>query len=264
MNDFILVLDRHDALELSDADVQWLCDRRSGLGADGILRAVKAECMPEWDGDPRLWFMDYRNADGSQAQMCGNGLRLFVRYLMDEDLVPRDEVHVATRAGERTVWELFDGRLRTTMGPVRLDAEPTWVRLGDQLYDAATGVDVGNPHAVVALNRIGELRRLDLDQQIQLDPARFPEGANVEFVVEEGPGQIRMRVRERGVGETYSCGTGVVAAAAATLRASTGEAIGRCEVSVRGGRLSVRLAQAETYLTGPAVVVARGEVILPD
>ncbi|MCL1840689.1 MAG: diaminopimelate epimerase [Propionibacteriaceae bacterium] len=264
MNDFILVQDRHNALELSDADVQWLCDRRAGVGADGILRAVKAGCMPDWNGDPNLWFMDYRNADGSTAQMCGNGLRLFVRYLMDEDLAPRDEVHVATRAGERTVWELFDGRLRATMGRVRLGDRPTWVVLGDQRFDEAMPADVGNPHAVVALDGITALRRLDLTQHIELDPTVFPEGANVEFVVEEGPGRIRMRVQERGVGETFSCGTGVVASAAVMLRRATGEAQGHCDVSVRGGHLSVHLVPDESFLTGPAVVVARGEVTMPD
>jgi diaminopimelate epimerase len=263
MNDFILIKDRLGTLALSDDDIRWLCDRRAGLGADGVLRAVKAEYMPEWHGDPSLWFMDYRNADGSIAQMCGNGLRLFVRYLMDEDLMPRDQVTVATRAGKRTVRELFDGRLRATMGRVEVADRTTWVRLGGQEFEAAA-VDVGNPHAVVRMSGITPLRGLDLSARLELDRARFPEGANVEFYVEEGPGRIRLRVLERGVGETFSCGTGVVAASAVLVRQNTSSSEGDCEVTVRGGHLQVRIAADETYLTGPAVVVARGEAILPD
>jgi len=263
MNDFVLIKDRHATLSLSDEDVRWICDRRAGLGADGVLRAVKAGHMPGWTGDPNLWFMDHRNADGSAATMCGNGLRLFVRYLIEEDLAPRNEVLVATRAGQRTVWELFDGRLRATMGKVSVDGAPTGVTLGDREY-AATGVDVGNSHAVVLLGDAEALADLDLTQPVSVSPGRFPDGANVVFAVPTAPGRLTVRVVERGVGETLACGTGAVAASAVAARAATCEVLGDYAVRARGGRLDVRLSPDQSYLTGPAVVVARGEAVLPE
>jgi len=263
MNNFVVILDRSNALNLSPADVRWICDRRTGLGADGLLRAVKAKHMPQWQGPPDLWFMDYRNADGSVAAMCGNGLRLFVRYLIEEDLAPRDEVFVATPAGQRTVWERYDGRLRATMGQVSLDDAPTWVELGGRRYEAH-GVEVGNPHAVVLLARDDNLGGLDLARPLGFDHGRFPEGVNVEFVVAGTPDRLRLRTVERGMGETYSCGTGAVAAAAVAARALTGRAEGDAVVTVRGGVLDVRLTPEQAYLTGPATVVARGEATLPD
>ncbi|MCL2316696.1 MAG: diaminopimelate epimerase [Actinomycetia bacterium] len=261
LNDFVLITDRHNTMPLSEADVAWICDRRAGIGADGVLRAVKGEFIREWRGDPDWWFMDYRNADGSVADACGNGLRLFVRYLIQEDLAPRNEVFVGTRAGARTVWELFDGRLRATMGPVSIDEEPTWVALGGHRYEAH-GADVGNPHAVVLLD--APVDALDLRAPVTFDRERFPAGVNVEFAARAGEHRLRLRVVERGVGETRSCGTGVVAAAAVAAQAWTGEPVGDLGVDVPGGRLDVRLRDGQSYLTGPAVVVARGEATLPD
>ena len=263
MNDFVVILDRSNALSLSPADVSRICDRRTGLGADGVLRAVKAKHVPEWRGAPDWWFMDCRNADGSVAAVCGNGLRLFVRYLIEEDLAPRNEVFVATRGGQRTVWERFDGRLRATMGPVGLDDRPTWVGLGEHRYEAS-GADVGNPHAVVVLGAGDDLAGLDLTRPVSFDQERFPAGVNVEFVAADGPDRLHMRAVERGVGETYSCGTGAVAGAAVAARALTGRAEGDITVAVRGGVLDVRLTPEQAYLTGPATVVARGEATLPD
>ena len=115
-NDFVVLLDRENVLHPSDDDVRWLCDRRAGIGGDGLLRVVLARHVPEWDGDPDLWFMDYRNADGSVAQMCGNGVRVFVRYLLDEGLASGPDVDVATRAGLKPASVLLDGRVRVGMG----------------------------------------------------------------------------------------------------------------------------------------------------
>jgi diaminopimelate epimerase len=263
MNDFVLLVDRTGMTTLSEADVRFLCDRRLGIGGDGVLRAVKARHIPEWEGNPDLWFMDYRNADGSYAEICGNGLRVFVRYLREEDLVPRHEVFVATRAGQRAVWELTDGRLRATLGPVTADPDPTWVSLGGPRWPA-TPVDVGNPHAVVLLEHAADLGLLDLSRAPSFDGGRFPDGVNVEFVAPVGERHLQMRVFERGVGETYSCGTGTAAAVAAYAMATAGEMVGEYTVDVPGGRLSVEFADGHAYLTGPAVIVARGDVCLPD
>lgn len=257
LNDFVLLADPDRLQHLSGADVALLCDRRAGVGGDGILRAVRAGHLPDWDGDPDTWFMDYRNADGSLAEMCGNGLRVFLRYLEEEGLVVGTEVTVATRAGLRTGRFLPDGRVAVTMGRARIGAQ-VQVRLGADTWPA-TAVDVGNPHAVCIVEA-DRLDALDLTHDApSWEPAgAFPHGANIEFVVREAPGRLRLRVHERGVGETESCGTGVVAAAAAMRDDDT------YTVDVPGGTLQVDLGGEEAVLTGPAVVVARGQCTLPD
>ena len=249
-------------LNPSADDVRFLCDRRGGIGGDGFLRAVKAQNMPEWDGPENLWFMDYRNADGSIAEMCGNGIRVFVRWLVDEDLATGDVITVATRAGLRQVAMCRDGRITTTMGTPQWDPEQTWVRLGGREYTGHP-VDVGNDHCVVQVTE-EELAGLDLTESLELDEVRFPQGANVEFVVDVDPAHVRMRVLERGVGETMSCGTGVVAASL-DLKRRTGTDAMTVIVEVPGGTLKVGFdPDGEARLTGPAVIVARGEVTLPD
>ena len=263
-NDFVLVTDADDARPLTDEEVRFLTDRRAGIGGDGILRAVRGRHIPEWDGDPDVWFMDYRNADASIAEMCGNGVRVFARYLVEEGLVPEGttEIPIGTRAGLRAAALLGDGRVRVWMGrPATADAGTT-VQIGDSNWPA-TNVDVGNPHAVVLLGEGDELAELDLTRAPGWFPLEaFPSGVNVEFVDELAPGHVRMRVFERGVGETDSCGTGTVAVASAVARAH-GETDGRWTVEVPGGKVEVDLAQGEAWLTGPAEIVARGSVRLP-
>ncbi len=255
-NDFVVFADPDNLLELTAEQVALLCDRRGGIGGDGILRAVRANQLREWTGERDVWFMDYRNADGSIAEMCGNGVRVFLRYLEEEGLVAGEHVSVATRAGLRTGRFQTDGRIAVTMGPVTRGAE---VRLtvGDKSWPA-TSIDVGNPHAVAELANDAELADLDLSVAPTWEPAdAFPNGVNAEFVVREAPGRIRLRVHERGVGETESCGTGVVAAAAAAGQSD------HCTVEVIGGTLEVDLTGPEAVLIGPAVVVARGTCLLP-
>ncbi len=261
-NDFVLVTDADDRRPLSDEDVRFLCDRRAGIGADGVLRAVKARHIDGWGGDPDLWFMDYRNADGSLAEMCGNGVRVFARYLTEEGLAPAaGGIELGTRAGLRSAELLDDGRVRVWMGrPEVTDA--TRVRLGGAEW-VATSVDVGNPHAVVVLGDGDDLGALDLTAAPGWAPAdRFPDGVNVEFVTRCGAGDVRMRVHERGVGETDSCGTGTVAVACAVARLE-GRADGVWRVRVPGGDVEVELRAGEAWLTGPAVIVARGSVCMP-
>lgn len=258
-NDFVVLKDRSAMMRLTKADVRFLCDRRGGIGGDGVLRAVKAEHVPEWTGDPDLWFMDYRNADGSIAEMCGNGLRVFVRALLDCDLVPVGPVPIATRAGVRIATPLNDGRIMITMGPVTGFPEPVPVRVAGRDL-TGTQVAVGNPHCVVVLSP-AEVDAIDLSHQPEVPADRYPAGANVEFAARVGDGHYRMRVHERGVGETESCGTGAVAVAYAL---SEGR-VAQSRVDVPGGSLEVLLDDDGTArLVGPAVIVARGDVALPD
>lgn len=264
MNDFVIITDRHAMLNPDVADVAYLCDRRIGIGGDGMLRAIKASRIPEWDGDPDLWFMDYRNADGSIAEMCGNGIRVFARYLLDEGLSSGNVLPIATRSGVREVEVISSDSLRVNMGPVRVDSDPLTVRLGEAEY-TALAVDVGNPHAVV---HVDDPSVLDLAQPLECSPAdKFPHGVNVEFVHSEAERHLSMRVLERGSGETKSCGTGTVAAAAAAAHLAGEFDRGGDPViylvDVPGGRVAVEFVDGTSYLTGPAVIVAHGDVNLP-
>ena len=262
-NDFVVLLDRENVLDLQPEDVRFLCDRHAGIGADGVLRAVLARHAPEWSGPAGVWFMDYRNADGSLAQMCGNGVRVFVRYLLEEGLATGPVVDVATRDGLKQATVLPDGRIRVAMGPVRVDPGPVRVRTADgEVFDAVPA-DVGNPHAVSFCSDPGVV---DLTRPPTWEPDdAFPEGVNLEFVGSLGERRVRMRVFERGVGETRSCGTGTVAvAAAAQARVGVVSAPVTWVVVVPGGEVEVELSPDQAYLTGPANLVAHGTVTLPN
>jgi diaminopimelate epimerase len=262
-NDFVLLLDREAMLEIGPTEVRYLCDRRAGIGGDGLLRAVLAKHIEDWDGDGSLWFMDYRNADGSVAEMCGNGARVFARFLAEHGLANGPTVPIATRSGLRETTLLPDGRVRVTMGPVTVGDGAVQVSVGSDAPVTALPVSVGNPHAVTFVD---DLERLDLTTAPRWAPAdAFPDGANVEFVRELGPEHLAMRVFERGVGETRSCGTGTVAAAAAA-RSRVSVPDDRpvtYRVDVPGGTVMVELAGGEASLVGPAVLVAHGEVSVP-
>jgi diaminopimelate epimerase len=259
----VLLLDREATLNVGPAEVRYLCDRHAGLGADGLLRAVLAKHIDGWAGDGSLWFMDYSNADGSVAEMCGNGVRVFVRFLLDFGLATGPTVDVATRAGLRQAHVLPDGRIRVGMGPVTVGPARVQVITVDGVQHDAVTADVGNPHAV---SFVDELAPLPLHAGPTWQPAdTFPNGANLEFVRRVGPQHIAMRVYERGVGETRSCGTGTVAAAAAADAAEgSPDHPVTYQVDVPGGTVEVELAEDQAYLTGPAVLVAHGEVHLPD
>jgi diaminopimelate epimerase len=240
-NDFVLLPDYDE--ELSADLVRALCDRRAGLGADGVMRVVR---------DAGLWFMDYRNADGSIAEMCGNGVRVFARYLVDAGLAGPGEFQVGTRAGAKTVWAPAVGDITVDMGAPSLPAAAPTV-------DGRPGraVSMGNPHVVVHLADEAQLAGLDLGTAPLVEPA-MPEGQNVEFIVRRGQRTLTMRVHERGVGETRSCGTGICAAVvAAVTEADTGRGED-WSVRVPGGELTVRWTDS-VLLTGPARLVARGE-----
>lgn len=258
-NDFVLIPDPTGSLSLSAADVMAICDRRAGLGGDGILRVVEVAHEPEaaaFVGRAR-WFMDYRNSDGSYAEMCGNGIRVFARYLVAVGLEPAGEFPVATRAGLRTVQCPASGPVSVDMGPPELpELPPVTVRVGERSW-RATAVRMPNPHAVVFVDDLAEVG--DLAGAPAVHPAEvFPQGVNVEFVVRRGPGHLALRVHERGSGETRSCGTGVCAAVAAAARLGL-VPTGRCLVDVPGGRLEVsESGHGRLWLTGPAILVATG------
>lgn len=253
-NDFVLLTDPDGDLDLTDDRVRALCDRRRGLGADGVLRVVRTKAVPDapadLDGD--VWFMDYRNADGSIAEMCGNGVRVFARHLAEQGLVDTAEFPVGTRSGVRAATVHPDGDVTVDMGPVRLLGESA-ATVGGRAV-AGVGVDVGNPHLACVVD---DVAALDLTVQPGFDTALFPHGVNVEFIAPVGESEIRMRVHERGVGETRSCGTGTVAAAAAALRAE-GRSTGAVTVHVPGGTVRVDITDTGSTLTGPAEFVAEG------
>lgn len=256
-NDFVLLPDPDASLELTPQRVAALCDRQQGLGADGVLRVVRSAALGvESKGE---WFMDYRNADGSLAEMCGNGTRVFARYLVEAGLEAGPEFAVGTRAGDRPVRVHSDasGDLSVTvhMGPVAVTGTSVAVVDGRQVSGVA--VDVGNPHLVSVID--DDVSTLDLSRAPRYDTEVFPEGVNLEFVNVLGRDALRMRVHERGVGETRACGTGTVAAVAAALHLR-GDDIGESTVDVPGGRVSVTVGKETSTLTGPAVFVAKGEL----
>lgn len=276
-NDFVVVPDLDGRHDLSAAQVRWLCDRRRGIGADGVLRVVRTRHVPEVAEFAGLaeYFMDYRNADGSVAQMCGNGVRVFARYLDASGLLSSPKSVIATRGGLRSVTLHDDATISVDMGHAttpRVRALPH-VTVGDRTWPAV-GVLVPNPHAVVFVDALADAG--DLRSAPQVDPADvFPDGVNVEFVVDRGPGHVAMRVHERGVGETLSCGTGACAVAwAAQRRLGAGEATGGStdgstvgstwRVDVPGGTVQVTQTPAGVlFLRGPAEIVARGTALVP-
>ncbi|WP_422752754.1 diaminopimelate epimerase [Micromonospora sp. WMMD708] len=267
-NDFVVLPDPDGTLDLTPGLVAALCDRRRGLGGDGVLRVVRAAKHPDGvalAGEAE-WFMDYWNSDGSFAEMCGNGARVFVRYLLATGLATPTggTLPVATRAG---------------LVRARVDGDTIAVEMRrPRLYDASsavlggltlpgTAVDVGNPHLVCALPAGIDLADLDLTRAPDFDPRVFPHGVNVEFTAPAGPvhgtdGHVLMRVYERGSAETLSCGTGACAVAAVALRDATRDT-GVVAVDVPGGRLTVTVTADSCWLAGPAVLVATGTLTLP-
>ncbi len=273
-NDFVLVPDLDATRDLTVEQVRLLADRRAGIGGDGVIRVVPTQAAVEAHVRAQAanarWFMDYRNADGSAAEMCGNGTRVFAAYLRREGLETADEFEIATRAGLKLV-RFEDGLIAVNLGDWRI-SDPDGARANG--YDALVKVaghdpmpglslDLGNPHTVVALPDSADLAGLDLTRAPEINP-QPPLGTNVEFVRPLGDGHLSMRVHERGVGETRSCGTGAAAAALAT-RWWAGESADAdvWRVDVPGGTLRVRaLPGQQVELAGPAVLVADGTTAL--
>jgi diaminopimelate epimerase len=235
-NDFI-VLD--GPLSPAPTQVADWCDRRRGIGADGVL-VVTA-------GPPVA--MEYWNADGSPAEMCGNGLRCVAVYAVDRGIASPPEFEVGTPAGVRRV-QVGDDSVRVELGPVEVDA--TQVSLAG--YEL-TPVAVGNPHAVAFVNDCYAVPVEASGPLVESDPS-FPERTNVEFATIVGPKRIDLRVWERGVGETLACGSG--AAAAVAVGVDRGLIDSRVEVMLPGGRLDVEIIDGVAWITGPARIVYSG------
>ena len=269
-NDFVILSDPDGSLELTPHLVAALCDRRRGIGADGVLRVVRAAKHPEAAGHAAEaeWFMDYWNADGSIAELCGNGVRVFTRYLITSGLATPGPagLPVATRAG--VVRAVVDSlTISVQMTTPRVYAEST-ATIGSLSLPGAA-VDCGNPHLVCGLPEGVPLSSLDLLRPPGFDAGVFPHGVNVEFVapglaqpeqVEGADLHVAMRVYERGSAETLSCGSGALAVGAVALR-DAGRSAGVVAVDLPGGRLTVtHTPTGEWWLAGPAVLVASGEV----
>ncbi|WP_426595324.1 diaminopimelate epimerase [Cellulomonas sp. McL0617] len=292
-NDFVLLDDRQGVVDLTAHLVRELADRRGGLGGDGVIRVIGTEHLPEGaavlaEEPGARWFMDYRNGDGSVAEMCGNGVRVFAAYL--ERLGLWDsvaELAVGTRAGVKRVrrvavpegigddvwyavdmgrWFLPGGEAAVANG---VDAEV--LVAGVDVARPGLSVDVGNPHVVLALQDEDELTAADLTRAPVVTPVPA-HGTNVELVVPLGEdrdpdgtvvGLVRMRVHERGVGETRSCGTGACAAALAVRSWAGAGAPDVWLVEVPGGTVRVTvLPGGNVELAGPAVLVATADVDL--
>jgi diaminopimelate epimerase len=274
-NDFVVLRDLEAKLTLTPAVVTALCDRRRGLGADGVLRVTTAGAVLAGGVLDRVpdgvsaddWYMDYRNADGSTAQMCGNGARVFAHYLRASGLESRDEFVVGSLAGPRPVMlhrgDVTNAEVSVDMGKAnRLGS-------GGKAFEVIVGgrvlsglaVDVGNPHlaCIDPQLTVEGLVALDLSAPVTFDRAQFPDGVNVEVLTAPAGGKVTMRVHERGVGETRSCGTGTVAAAVAAL-SHAGDATGTLTVRVPGGEVVVTVTDATSYVRGPSVLVACGEL----
>ncbi|WP_329349209.1 diaminopimelate epimerase [Streptomyces sp. NBC_01261] len=265
-NDFVIVPDPENVIDLSPAAVAALCDRRAGIGGDGLLHVVRSAAHPEARdmAAEAEWFMDYRNGDGSIAEMCGNGTRVFARYLQRAGYVAEGDFAIATRAGVKSMHIAKDGDVTTGMGKARLPEGDVNVSVGERGWPARN-VNMGNPHAVAFVDDLAQAG--DLLSAPPFSPAAaYPDGVNVEFVVDRGLGHVAMRVHERGAGETRSCGTGACAVAVAAARrdgadpAVTGTHA-TYTVDVPGGTLVItERPDGQIEMTGPAVIVAEGEI----
>ena len=283
-NDFVLIADPEGVHTIDADQVAALCDRHRGIGGDGLIRAVPSRYLSEGrellGTNPEAeWFMDYRNGDGSLSEMCGNGVRVFVHFLRAEGLVDLPDgaaLTIGTRGGVKTVvrtgdnyavdmgpWEfIFPGEASAKAMDSLVTAE------GLEVPRPALSVSMGNPHTVVALAELSELEATRLFEAPHVDPVPA-KGTNVEFVVpseplvHDGVGTVTMRVHERGVGETQSCGTGACAAAVATRHWAGAEAPDSWQVRVPGGVVGVKFfagaaGHEHVELSGPAVIVASG------
>lgn len=264
-NDFVIVPDPDNAIELPASAVTRLCDRRAGIGADGVLHVVRSASHPEAAhlADEAEWFMDYRNSDGSIAEMCGNGVRVFARYLQHAGHVEPGDLAVATRGGVKRVHLDKTGDVTVSMGRAELPDGEVTVSVGARSWPARN-VNMGNPHAVAFVDSLDDAGKL-LDPPPYSPASAYPTGVNVEFVVDRGPRHVAMRVHERGSGETRSCGTGACAVAVAAIRrdgadpAVTGEPV-TYTVDLPGGTLVItEHPDGRIEMTGPAVIVAEGE-----
>ena len=244
-NDFVLVFDPNDQLTISADQVRAICNRESGIGSDGLIRITKRE---------NRWFMDYRNADGSIAEMCGNGVRVMARYLVDRGHQASGIFYISTRDGNKFLKVPDEGDISVNLGQVSEVPGEITAKQNGQIFHGLN-IDVGNPHAVVFVEKIEDVGSLATPPRVEPED-EYPDGVNVEFVEFLENGELRMRVHERGSGETRSCGTGTCAVAfAATLKKGKRLPISWV-IHAPGGRLVVDIdPHSNATLTGPALLV---------
>ena len=285
-NDFVVYLDEDGTHEPTADEVRFLCDRHFGIGGDGLIRLAHPQAVSDVNerqiadcaaGDAD-WFMDYRNADGSLAEMCGNGTRAITLFAQRQGIADQPggkPFHLGTRAGVKVLTSLGDvpglGKdvFQVEMGAwKRGDVDGYEVTIpGTSGSARGTFVDMGNPHVVAVLeDAFASLPNVE-DRDLVTKPVVAPEipsDQNVEFVrideQSEGDdaGEATMRVNERGCGETLSCGTGLCATAI-TLRAKSG--IDHWTITVRGGTLRVDVTDEDVKLTGSATIVGKIELL---
>lgn len=244
-NDFLLIFDPENEITISESQIVAICDRNSGIGADGLIRIIKN------DGK---WFMDYRNADGSIAEMCGNGIRVMARYLVTRGLQPEGIFAIDTRAGIKHLRVPLNDDISVNMGHVTDEMEEITASNNGHTW-SGYNINVGNPHAVVFVDSLAEVGSLESPPSVS-PTSSFPEGVNVEFVELLPNFEAKMRVHERGSGETRSCGTGTCAVALAATLKTYGRLPSRWTIFPPGGRLIVDIDDhSNATLTGPAVIL---------
>ncbi|CAN2203164.1 DapF Diaminopimelate epimerase [Candidatus Nanopelagicaceae bacterium] len=249
-NDFLILFDENDAYSISPAQIAAMCDRNSGIGADGFIRIVKR------DGK---WFMDYSNADGSVAEMCGNGIRVMARYLVTHNHQPEGIFAINTRAGIKHLRVPREGDISVNMGQVTDEMEEVHVS-HNGLSLTGYNISVGNPHAVVFVDSVDQVGSLDIAPTVT-PTSSYPEGVNVEFVEITGPSVAKMRVHERGSGETKSCGTGTCAVALAATLKSGQRLPAQWTIYPPGGTLIVDIdGHSNATLIGPAILLADHDI----
>lgn len=271
-NDFVVIEDLDCSIEIPAETIAWLCDRNLGIGGDGLI-LVRPATSTAAD-----YFMLYHNADGSKAEMCGNGVRCFAKYLVDHSLVDSSlgELRVETLGGIKPIrFELTSaglmGAATVDMGKPRVISKDISDLMPDDIVSdysiatpygefTATAVSMGNPHAVIWVDDIGKAPVTTVGPIIENSPI-FPLKTNVEFAQVVGVDRIRLRVWERGVGETLACGTG---ACATLVAASLADRVGRsATVELPGGELFILWdTDDHIYMTGPATEVFSGTINL--
>ena len=249
-NDFVILFDPDSQYVITPAQIAAICNRSSGIGADGFIRITKP------DGK---WFMDYSNSDGSIAEMCGNGIRVMARYLVARGHLPEGIFAINTRAGIKHLRVPLEGDISVNMGQVTDEMEEIEVTQDGKTWEGLN-ISVGNPHAVVFLENLEEIGSLETAPVVS-PQSSYPEGVNVEFVQLLANNEARMRVHERGSGETRSCGTGTCAVALAATLHTRGKLPSRWTIYPPGGRLIVDIdGHSNATLIGPAELIADHDI----
>ena len=244
-NDFVLIFDPKDENSITTAQTAAICNRETGIGADGLIRIIKRD---------EKWFMDYRNADGSIAEMCGNGIRVMARYLVERGHQPEGIFAINTRDGVKHLRVPMTDDISVNMGQVTDEDEAITASVNGQIWNGYK-ISVGKPHAVVFVNEMSDIGSLDVAPIVRPRDS-YPEGVNVEFAKIIQGNEIVMRVFERGSGETRSCGTGTCAVALAATLHTKAKLPATWIITPPGGRLEVSIdGHLNATLTGPAVLI---------